>query len=217
MNSEEYGEHFVNLLKNAEMGLADVDGHVQRAVTQGLKDFWGASNWPFKVAEKSLTLTNTAYQNLPANFESGRSLTSRDTSAGVKLIFKSKEVFDEMAPNPELWTNGVSYFFTVYRTSGQTWRISFLPRPEGGETVYLVYYMTTPSNTNSVPDMCQAVLELFIAKRAYPYGHPARIDAEVSADRELKLLETRVGMDQSNQHRMQDDTEMQMTTIRPWL
>lgn len=192
MTTDEYVSRYTNLVEADELiKVNDSNKYVTNAVRLGLQAFWGASPWLFKNFDFDLVLTTSADRYvLPDNFSGLRMAREEISVMGGALQFYTKEDFDATVPKLSAHGSDTPQACTVYYDAAKgKWYIKFFPKPAGSETIKLGYMVTTPSDCDDVPDMAQGCLDAYIAKKVYPYGHPGRVDAQVTAKVELQRAE----------------------------
>lgn len=198
MRSEaEYIEYFTQVVALLELKLSDVEKYVKNAVRAGVMRFWGASDWSFKQGISSLAITSASdYWNLPSDFDSMLSIREENSQNGMKLIFMSKESFDEYVPKQGIWDSNYPTVATIFNTSTSQKVISLYPRPSA-LTLPFLYIRTTPDNVHDVPDKFHSCLEPAIAVSIYPPKYNQRRVVRNEFLSEIKRLEVQDQSDRS--------------------
>ncbi len=217
MTHDEYKKHFKAMLAGARIDIPEPDRHITRAISQGLKEFWGAKNWIFRETERTLTMDSTADQyNLPADFDGFKTIREEGSTRGRDLTYRTKEDFSRMLPKLSSHTTGNPTTFTIFRDADNgKWKIRFYPRPTGGESVIISMILATPTDVTAVPDRFHCGLEPTIGKHVFPYGSLARQDAAAESEREIKKLEANNTMDMSSMTTFRTTTTDQVRSPDP--
>ena len=118
MNTETaYKEYFGQVIKVLGLNVPDIDKYLDNAIMAGLMRCWGASDWSFKEKVADLTITSAKdYWDLPADFDSMLAIREENSQYGMKLIFMSKEQFDEFVPKQGNWDSEYPTRCTIFNT-----------------------------------------------------------------------------------------------------
>ena len=107
--------------------------------------------------------------------------------------------------------------FTIYGDAdSQGRKIQFYPRSGGGETIKILMYVITPAEPNQVPDRLQEGLELYIARAAYPLGHPGRTAAFAEIQVIVPQLIQKDKVDQSDLTFLPDESTLNVHPDNPY-
>ena len=220
MTYDQLQQYLADIMEADKLDKAtDVD-FIKRAISLGMKTFWGRTNWYFKNVEYTLTIpadNDAETFDLPDIFESLRVMKEETSTAGGKVIFRTKEQFEREMPKLSNHSQGTPRIGTIYKEyNNDKWKIKFWPQPSGGEEIKISMYITTPTNLAQIPDRFWDILVADCVKHCYPYAHTGRSQAEQIAEYHYRRLLSANKVSMGDQPKIYDETDLQVTMDRAY-
>jgi len=202
MTHNELVDYFRPFVRKAELvDDAALQGFIDRAVSDGLREFWGANMWTFAEKVDTMTTTaSTAEYALPLDFDSMISIREQTSSSGRSLEYVPREQFDKLAPRPDQIANGTPTTYTIFNNDSQSknkLRITFFPVPDAAITLYR-WYRIVPDKIDQVPDKFVGAVKAITWKHIVSPINPSYGTVAVNA---AQALHDAIMMDRRNTER----------------